>query len=44
MVTTIDREGKKIELTKQNDIERAILDNNLNKFLQSKNTPFYLPH
>jgi hypothetical protein len=44
MVTTSDNEGKKIDLTKQKDIERAILDNNLNKFLQSKNTPFYLPH
>jgi len=42
MVSTIDSEGNKIEITNQQEIEQAILDNNRKKFLQSTNIPFYL--
>jgi len=42
MVMIVDQEGNKINLTKKQDIEQAILDNNLSKFLQSSKTPFYL--
>jgi sRNA-binding protein len=41
MVATVDQEGNKTDLTKQQDIEQAILDNNLSKFLQSSKSPFY---
>jgi len=43
MVTTLDSEGNKIEITNQQDMEAAILANNHKKFLQSAHTPFYLP-
>jgi hypothetical protein len=41
MVTTQDKDGKPVYLTKQQDIELAILKNNKMKFLQSSQTPFY---
>jgi hypothetical protein len=42
MVTTVDQDGNKTDLTKQQDIEQAIPDNNLSKFFQCSKTPFYL--
>jgi hypothetical protein len=41
MVTTLDAQGNRIEVTNQTDMEQAILDNNNQKFLQSSHTPFY---
>jgi hypothetical protein len=42
MVTTVDAEGNRIDITSQQDMEKAILDNNHKKFSQSAHTPFYL--
>jgi hypothetical protein len=41
MVTTVDNEGNKVEITNQQEMEKAILANNHQKFLQSSHTPFY---
>ena len=41
MVTVTDADGKKIDITDQQEIERAILDSNHRKFTQSSTTPFY---
>jgi hypothetical protein len=43
MVTIIDQDGQRVDLTKQRDIELAILEHNNQKFTQSSGTPFYLP-
>jgi len=41
MVTTQDEQGNKVELTNQKDMEKAILESNHKKFLQSAHTPFH---
>jgi hypothetical protein len=41
MVSTVDEAGNRVEITNQQDMERAILNNNHQKFLQSSHTPFY---
>jgi hypothetical protein len=42
MVTTVDDEGKRIVITNQQHMEKAILDSNHKKFLKSAHTSFYL--
>ena len=42
MVTTLDADGNRIEITNQQQMEKAILESNHKKFLQSTHTPFYL--
>jgi hypothetical protein len=42
LVTTVDANGNRVDITNQQDMEKAILDNNHQKFLQSSHTPFYL--
>ncbi len=42
MVTVIGPNGEKVDITDQQEIERAILDSNKQKFCQSAHTPFYL--
>jgi len=41
MVTTQDAQGNKVELTNQKEMEKAILESNHKKFLQSTHTPSY---
>jgi hypothetical protein len=41
MVSTVVDAGNRVEITDQQDMERAILNNNHKKFLQSSHTPFY---
>jgi hypothetical protein len=43
MVSTTDKEGNKIDITNQLELEKAILENNKQKFSQSSHTPFYQP-
>jgi hypothetical protein len=43
MVTTLDSSGNRIDITNKKEIELAILESNKAKFLQSSQTPFYLP-
>jgi len=42
MVTTLDSEGNRVDITDQREMERAILEKNQKKFTQSAHTPFYL--
>ncbi len=41
LVTTTDPEGNKVDITDQQEMEKAILDNNRQTFSQSIHTPFY---
>jgi hypothetical protein len=41
MVTVIDLDGQRKDITDQKEIEQAILDANQHKFTQSAHTPFY---
>jgi len=41
LVTTTDPKGNKVDITDQQEMEKAILDNNRQKFSQSIHTPFY---
>jgi hypothetical protein len=41
MVTTVDANGNRLDITNTQDMERAILQNNNEKFHQSSHTPFY---
>ncbi len=44
IVTTVDEAGNRVDITNQHDMEKAILDNNHKKFLQSTIHPFiFLP-
>jgi len=42
IVTTVDEAGNRVDITNQHDTEKAILDNNHKKNLQSSHTPIYL--
>jgi hypothetical protein len=41
LLTTTDPEGNKVDITDQQEMEKAILDNNKQKFNQSIHTPSY---
>jgi len=41
MVTITDENGQRRGITEKKEIERAIMDNNMAKFLQSSHIPFY---
>jgi len=43
LITTTDSEGNKVDITDQVELEKAILENNRQKFTQSAHTPFYQP-
>ena len=43
MVSTTDKEGNKRDITDQLELEKAILENNKQKFSQSSHTPFCQP-
>jgi hypothetical protein len=43
LITSTDSEGNKVDITDQVNLEKAILENNRQKFTQSAHTPFYQP-